>query len=70
MTNPPIPESGSALTADWIEQALAAGGATGLPAIRDMLVEDIGTGSGALGEILRCTMRYENDGVGGCCFPV
>ena len=64
MTNPPIPESGSALTADWIEQALAAGGATGLPAIRDMLVEDIGTGSGALGEILRCTMRYENDGVG------
>ena len=62
MTNPPIPERGSALTAEWMQQALAAGGASSWPAIGDMLVEDIGTGSGALGEILRCTMSYEDEG--------
>ena len=64
MTNPPIPERGSALTADWMHRALAAGGAHDLPAIRDMEVGDIGTGAGALSEILRCTMRYEEDGAG------
>ena len=64
MTNPPIPERGSALTADWMHRALAAGGAHDPPAIRDMEVEDIGTGAGALSEILRCAMRYEEDGAG------
>ena len=64
MANSPIPERGSALTADWMRQALGAGAATGFPAIRDMVVEDIGTGAGALSEILRCTMRYEDDGAG------
>ena len=61
MTNPSIPERGSALTADWMQQALTSGGAAGLPAISDMQVEDIGTGSGALGEILRCTLSYEDN---------
>lgn len=64
MTNPPIPERGSALTADWMGQALAAGGASNLPAITNMEVEDIGAGAGALSEILRCTLRYEDDGPG------
>ena len=64
MTNPPIPERGSALTADWMGRALIAGGASDLPAITDMEVEDIGAGAGALSEILRCTMRYEDDGPG------
>ena len=64
MANSPIPERGSALTAEWMRQTLGAGAATGFPAIRDMVVEDIGTGAGALSEILRCTMRYEDDGAG------
>lgn len=64
MTSLPIPASGNALTAAWMQQALSRGGAADLPAIQDMQVEDIGTGSGALGEILRCTMRYEDDGAG------
>ena len=63
MTNLPIPERGSALTADWMQQALRAGIGAG-PVIKDMSVEDIGAGSGALGEILRCTLNYEGDGTG------
>lgn len=65
MANLPIPARGSALTADWMGRALAAGGASDLPAITDMEVEDIGTGAGALSAILRCTMRYEDVGAGG-----
>ncbi len=51
-----IPEHGNALTVDWLEQALSASG--GIPSIRDIAVEDIGAGSGALGAILRCTLIY------------
>ncbi len=63
MTNLPIPESGNALTVDWMQQALRLGSGAG-PVIRDMVVKDIGTGSGALGEILRCTLSYEGGGTG------
>ena len=64
MSNPPIPKNASALTADWMGLALAAGGARGLPVIRDMEVEDIGTGAGALSEIMRCALRYGDDAAG------
>lgn len=62
MAGPPIPKRGSALTIGWMQRALDAASGAGLPAIADMLVEDIGSGSGALGEILRCTMEYRQDG--------
>ena len=64
MARPPIPESGSALTAEWVRRAFNAGGMANVPAIRDMTVEDIGAGSGALSEILRCYLSYEDDSAG------
>ena len=61
MTDSVIPECRSALTADWMQQALAAGGARDLPAITAIEVEDIGDGTGALSEILRCRIRYRDE---------
>lgn len=56
-----IPERGGSLTADWMWRALVAGGARNLPAVRDIEVADIGTGTGALSEILRCEIHYVDD---------
>ena len=58
---PALPQSGEAITADWIQRALAAGGASGLPAIRDMAVDNIGAGAGLLGEILRCRLNWNGE---------
>lgn len=58
---PEIPESGKAVDADWLQRALAAGGASDLPAIRDAAVEDIGAGLGLMGEILRCRLTWEEE---------
>ena len=41
--------------------ALNAGGTIRVPRIRRLEVQDIGIGSGALGEVLRCTLTYEDD---------
>ena len=57
---PAIPENAEAITADWIRRALSLGSAAGLPAITDITVETIGVGSGTLGEILRCTLTYDD----------
>ena len=59
--SPEIPASGNAVDAEWLQRALAAGGAAGLPAIREVAVEVVGGGFGLLGEILRCRMTWEED---------
>ena len=59
--NPEIPAGGKAVDARWLQQALAAGGALDLPAIRDVAVEEIGGGFGLLGEILRCRLTWEEE---------
>ena len=43
-----------AITADWMQQALAAGGASGFPEIEDVAVEDLGSATNAFGRLLRC----------------
>ena len=43
---------------------MAAGGITGLPAIRDVVVEDIGAGVGMVAKILRCHIAYDGDADG------
>ena len=56
MTGPDIPASGKAITADWMQRALRAGGAPDVPAIRDVVVEDIGSDMGLMAEIVRCRL--------------
>ncbi len=53
MTNPQIPASGDAITADWMERALRAGGASEVPALQDVAVEQIAGGVGLVGEVVR-----------------
>jgi len=48
-----------AITAEWIQQALAAGGAAGLPVIRDVAVEDLGSATNAFGRLLRCHLTTD-----------
>ena len=57
--HPAIPESKKAITVAWMQQALAAGGAVDVPTIADVALEDIGTGLGLMGEILRCHLTYQ-----------
>ncbi len=56
---PALPDSAEAVTVEWMQQAFAAGGAADLPALRGMAVQNIGTGVGLLGEILRCRLSDE-----------
>ena len=63
MTSPGIPESGGAITAEWMQQALAAGGASRLPPIADIAVEDIGVGAGVMSVVLRCRLRWRDHAV-------
>lgn len=56
MTKPGIPASAAQLTADWMRQALRAGGASEVPAIQDVVVEDIGSDMGLMAEIVRCRL--------------
>ena len=60
---PPIPDSGNAITVDWLQQALAAGDAIDVPPIGSVAVEPIGTGLGLLADLLRCHLTYQ-DSVG------
>ena len=57
-TGPAIPESEQAITADWMRRALSCGGAVDPPQIEEVVVENIGTESGTLGQLLRCTLTY------------
>ncbi|MCY4108199.1 MAG: phosphotransferase [Chloroflexi bacterium] len=60
-SSPAIPENRNAITAEWLWQALTAGGASGLPTIENVVVEDIGAGVGILAEILRCHLTYRDE---------
>ena len=57
-----IPDSGDAITAGWMQQALAAEGASDIPPIEAVDVEPIGTGLGLLSNILRCRLTYRDSG--------
>ncbi len=45
--------------ADWMQRALAAGGATDYPAIREVVVEDLGSATNAFGRLLRCHLTTD-----------
>lgn len=53
---PALCRDADAITAEWMQQALAAGGAPGLPVIRDVAVEDLGSATNAFGRLLRCRL--------------
>ena len=56
---PTIPSGASAVTADWMQHALAAGDGCDVPPIRELTVERIGTGLGLLADLLRCHLTYQ-----------
>ncbi len=58
-TRPPLPDDPAAIDADWMQLALAAGGAPACPAIREVDVEDLGAASNAFGRLLRCHLTGE-----------
>ena len=61
MGKPPIPDGPTSVTASWLMQALSAGVASDLPAIKEVDVEVVGAGVGLMGEVLRCRLTYEDD---------
>ena len=56
VTRPALYEGADEITADWMQQVLAAGGAAGSPTIRDVAVEDLGSATNAFGRLLRCRL--------------
>lgn len=58
-TRPVLCDGADEITADWMQQALAAGGAAGSPAIRDLAVEDLGSATNAFGRLLRCHLTTD-----------
>ena len=61
MGKPPIPDGPTSITASWLKQALSAGVASDLPALKGVDVERVGAGVGLMGEVLRCRLTYEDD---------
>ena len=59
-----IPDSERDITADWMRQALAAGGVAGADSIEAVSVENIGAGVGLVGTILRCHLSHSDDSAG------
>lgn len=59
MTRPPIPRGPEEVNAEWMQQALTAGGASDLPPVKEIAWEEIGSGVGFLGTILRCHLWYD-----------
>ena len=53
-TRPALCDDPAAIDADWMQRALAAGGAADYPEIRDVFVEDLGSATNAFGRLLRC----------------
>ena len=64
VAKPIIPEDESAITSEWLQQAIRAGGSADFPAIHDVGVEQIGVGVGMVGKILRCHLAYQADAPG------
>ena len=56
---PVLCDDADAITADWMQQALAAGGGSGFPAIREVAVEDLGSATNAFGRLLRCHLTTD-----------
>ena len=59
MSGPQIPRDAEEVTAQWMQQALTAGGAPDLPPVKEIAYEEIGSGVGFMGTILRCQLRYD-----------
>ena len=60
MTNrPALCDDPAAIDADWMQRALAAGGASACPAIGDVVVEDLGSATNAFGRLLRCHLTVD-----------
>ena len=57
---PELPGSANDVTADWLQQALAAGMPPTFPPIKSLTVETIGTGLGLLADLLRCHLTYDD----------
>ena len=53
---PAIPVNAEAVTVDWMRRALSVGAGVDPRAIDDIVVENIGTDSGTLSQVLRCTL--------------
>ena len=62
MECPRIPENEEAITADWLHRALSVRGDPGIPPITSVEVDEIGTGIGMVGRILRCHLTYRDAG--------
>ena len=59
MTRPPIPQNAGEVTAQWMQQALTAGGASDLPPIKEIGLKEIGgAGVGIMGALMRCHLTY------------
>ncbi len=59
MNRPPVPRGPEEITAQWMQQALTAGGRSDLPPVLEIAREEIGSGAGFMGAILRCRLRYD-----------
>ena len=53
-SRPTLCDDPATIDADWMQRALAAGGAYDGPAIRNIVVEDLGSATNAFGRLLRC----------------
>ena len=56
-----IPRDGGAITAEWVESALVAGGHPLPRPLKGIRVEEIGIGAGILGQVLRCHLQRDTD---------
>ena len=56
---PALCDDPAAIDAEWMQRALAAGGASDSPAIRDVVVEDLGSATNAFGRLLRCHLTTD-----------
>ena len=56
---PALCDDPAVIDADWMQRALASGGASDHPAIRDVVVEDLGAASNAFGRLLRCHLTAD-----------
>ena len=59
MTRIPLPKAGDDVTADWMHQALVAGGASEFPQIEAVQVEKMSGVTSALGTLFRCRMTAQ-----------
>ena len=56
---PALPGAADEIDAEWMRQALAAGGASGFPIVSDLSIEDLGSATNAFGTLLRCHLTTD-----------